>query len=79
MEGAADNFVKPAYFNIYRNLEHMYRGRGDEAKADEIVQIRMSKLGVFEDVTLEEQPEQEEADDDDHNRASDERATHKHQ
>ena len=39
----------------------MYRGRGDEAHAEEVVKTRLAKLGVYEDVTLEEQPQDEES------------------
>ncbi len=53
-ESGLDNFLRIAFFNSYRNLEHMHRGMGDEAKAQEVAQQRMAKLGAYEDTTLTE-------------------------
>jgi hypothetical protein len=52
--GVLDNFLRIAFFNAFRNLEHMHRGKGDEAQAQEIAKQRMNKLGAYEDVTTTE-------------------------
>lgn len=55
-----DNFLVTAFFNIYRNIEHLLRAKGEEEKAEAVAQLRVKKIGKYQDVLLSEQQEEKE-------------------
>jgi tetratricopeptide (TPR) repeat protein len=58
--GGLDPWTRSALHNLYRNIEHAYKGMdGGEEKAKEWKEKRDAKLGRFEEVVLTEKPEED--------------------
>lgn len=52
--GAMDNYLRSGFFNLYRNIEHVYKSKGQDDMANATKDLSNSKLGRFVDVQLEE-------------------------
>lgn len=67
-----DNFLVTAFFNIYRNIEHMHRAKGDEEKAQAMADLRVKKLGKYQDIHLKENEDDQENNDENENEEEEE-------
>ena len=60
IEGRLDTWTRSALHNLYRNIEHAYKGMdGGEDKAKEWKEKRDARLGRFEEVMLTEPSEED--------------------
>ena len=55
-EGMLDSWTRAALHNLYRNMEHAHRARGDDEAAQAWKKRRDARLTELRDVVLEEQP-----------------------